>query len=79
MLAGADGYICMQKQIGSFLELFGGSTSNGTEETILTHERSNRHVEINVGFCTYYLILQWLSNQNSEEWFMWHRSIHNFS
>ena len=39
MLAGVDGYICTQEQISSFLQLFGGNTSNGTEETIWTHER----------------------------------------
>ena len=27
----------------------------------------------------YYLILQWLSNQNCEEWIMWHRCTHSFS
>ena len=35
----ADGYICMQKQIGTFLQFFVGNTSDGTEGTIWTNER----------------------------------------
>lgn len=50
--------MCMQKQIVTFLHLFVGNTSDGTEETIWTHERSNRHSQINMEFCTSYLILQ---------------------
>lgn len=79
MLARADGYICMQKQIGIFLQPFVGNTSDGTEEIILTHERSNRHSKINMEFCTSYLILQWLSNQNCEECIMWQICLHIFS
>jgi len=72
MPAGADGYICVQKQIGTFLQLFVGNTSDGTEEIIWPHERSNRHLKVNIEFCTGYLILRWLSNQNCEEWIMCH-------
>jgi hypothetical protein len=69
----------MQKQIGTFLGLFVGNTSDGIEETICTHERSNRHSKINMEFCTSYLTLQWLSNQNCEEWVMWQIRLHSFS
>lgn len=43
MPAGADGYMCVQKQIGTFLQLFVGNTSDDTEETMWTHKRRNRH------------------------------------
>jgi hypothetical protein len=69
----------MHAKIGTFLQLFVGNTSDGTEETIWMHERSNRHSKINMEFCTSYLILQWLSNQNCEEWFMWQICLHSFS
>jgi hypothetical protein len=64
---GADGCICLQKQIVTFIQLFVGNMSHGREETIWPHERSNRHTKINVAFCICYLILQWLSNQYCEE------------
>jgi hypothetical protein len=55
MPAGAYGYICMQNLIGTFLQLVVGYTLDGTEDTIWTHNSSNRHTKINVDF------FQWLS------------------
>ena len=72
-------WLHIHAKTGIFLQHFVENTLDSTEETIWTHKRSSRHSRINMEFCTSYLILQLLSNQNCEVWIMWQICLHTFS